>query len=210
MSNIDDIYERELNNMDKFEAIIDHYKDTFNLIKEHEKKRERYLFYVIIIIGIMIIDYAGSYQIGPIIINYLNTKYNISLSIKVFLIETFIWLCAAIVMIKYYQSVIYIERQYGYIHKLESILSKNYEDSFIFSREGINYKTDYPIFSNWIWLIYRIILPLLFIVIFSFKYYSDFSIIFRSIIERVSSGILFCMVIITILFSVIFMHFKKA
>jgi hypothetical protein len=50
----------------------------------------------------------------------------------------------------------FVERQYPYIHKLEEEIGGG-----VLAREGKAYLEKYPIFSNWMWLLYTIVFPVL-------------------------------------------------
>lgn len=66
--------------------------------------------------------------------------------------------------IRYFQVVIEIERQYNYLHALEIEINTFYkEKSVAFTREGKSYLSKYPLFSNWVWLLYTLFFPILII-----------------------------------------------
>ena len=77
------------------------------------------------------------------------------------LLGTLLWLLLFGFSSRYYQTVIQIERQYDYIHHLEELISKRYPNTRAFTREGKSYLDEYPIFSNWIWLLYTLAFPLI-------------------------------------------------
>ena len=64
-------------------------------------------------------------------------------------------------MIRYVQDMLYVERQYLYLNKLEKEISY-LSSTDIFSREGENYQKDYPIVLNLIDLFYKILMPVFF------------------------------------------------
>ncbi len=66
------------------------------------------------------------------------------------------------------QTVVFIERQYKYIHQTEEHLN-NLLGEEIVAREGKYYLSKYPLFSDWAWTSYTIIFPSLLIMISLYK-----------------------------------------
>jgi hypothetical protein len=60
------------------------------------------------------------------------------------IIQTFIWVIAFYLFIRYFQTNIYIERHYSYIMQLEQDISKELQSN-IFNRERKNYLQSYPL-----------------------------------------------------------------
>ena len=79
-----------------------------------------------------------------LILKGINKGIETSLQLSNTIIQTLIWLLIVYVMIRYIQDMLYIERQYTYLDKLEKEIS-NLTTTRIFSREGENYQKDYPI-----------------------------------------------------------------
>jgi hypothetical protein len=74
---------------------------------------------------------------------------------------------------RYYQTVIQIERQYDYIHHLEEIIGSRFTGTRAFTREGKSYLNEYPLFSNWIWLLYTLAFPLIILLCITIRIYGE-------------------------------------
>ena len=76
-------------------------------------------------------------------------------------LQTLIWIMIVYVMIRYVQDVLYVERQYVYLGRLEKEISKAASVK-VFDREGENYSRQYPMVSNFIDLFYKMLMPVFF------------------------------------------------
>ena len=99
-------------------------------------------------------------------------------------------------MIRYIQDMLYIERQYTYLDKLEKEIS-NLTISGIFSREGENYQRNYPMVLNFIDLFYKMLMPILFALINIVRILEEWILSQESTIALVCDTIL-CVAIIVI------------
>ena len=77
---------------------------------------------------------------------------------------------AKIILIRYFQTNIQIERQYSYIGKLESELT-NKAGANIFCRESTEYSRGYPFILNVIDIFYKFIIPLVLLFLHLIKIY---------------------------------------
>ncbi len=174
--------------MEKLELIYDHYKETFSLLMDKIKQRDRMfvLTFILSIINLLLAVNPDTY--GGLFIYIINKKYSIDLMNYFMVIQTFLWIVLIYVTMRYSQAVVYIERTYKYIHIVEKKISKIAHTSF--NRESKNYLNNYPIISNIINLIYKYI-------------FSSFAII-TSIIkiktEYKSPNVWYLLIIDTILF----------
>jgi len=138
---------RSMDENKKIELLCDHYKDTFTHIKEALKLRDKLFIGVLFLVAIFLFqlyspkDYGDS--ISTLISTQLSTKNNIDLEF----ISTLLWFILLATSIKYYQTVVFIERQYDYIHSLEELISSSF-DKKAFTREGGSYLSNYPKFSG--------------------------------------------------------------
>jgi len=74
---------------------------------------------------------------------YIYSQYEMTFSISVVLVQSALWIIIVYILVRYFQTNIYIERQYGYIATLEEIISKEINES-CFNRESNNYLENYP------------------------------------------------------------------
>ena len=145
----------------RLEILYDHYKDTFLKIQDKEKKRN-YLFFVIIgFLGFLILQFIYSIALPKVVnqIDILGFTFSLR-EIPIPVIISLTWTFFSMLVIRYYQIVVHIEKQYNYLHELERELSKYLDNSHLISRESSGYLTNqYSCFRHWIWIFYTAIYP---------------------------------------------------
>lgn len=80
------------------------------------------------------------------------------------ILQSLIWMLITYFWVRYIQDILYIERQYNYLNRLENKIN-NLTDGQMFNREGKHYLYKYPIVLNLIDLFYKMIIPILFFAI---------------------------------------------
>ena len=148
--------------------IYDHYKDTCSIISEAVKRRDRALLFVIIALAFFAFQTIFPNAADLAVADYLTFKFGLSLQINLSVIGNVVWILVLLFTLKYFQTAVFIERQYSYLHQLEDKLNKALGQELI-TREGKSYLATYPHFSNWMWVLYTIILPMLLFFVTSIK-----------------------------------------
>lgn len=152
----------------KLTVLSEHYKETVDGFKKFGKSRELNFVAILILLGIMAFQYVSPSQSQSVLTQYAQKQLQVDAAISISVIGTLIWFALLYTAIRYFQSVINIEKQYNYTHQLESELSKSYNGK-AFTREGKAYLTDYAIFSDWVHIIYWYIFPVLFTIAITVK-----------------------------------------
>jgi hypothetical protein len=192
-----------LNDEKRADILYAHYKDSFENIQNHIKKRERFLFFLLILSVIMIFQIACPAEAPDQLACILLKKLDLNKPISVAFIDTVIWFIMLSLIIRYCQTVSYIERQYAYIQEIEKKINTILGNEYI-TREGKAYLTKYPIFSTWVHYLYTVVFPILLIIllilrmkseydvatIIGFKIYLDFAIFILCIVSIFLFGIL--------------------
>lgn len=173
--------------MNKIDIQYDHYKETFKIIKDNEKERNKLFIIVIIhvlILFLFIIKPNSIYQT----INEFSKRYiENGLYFGINSIETFMWISTLYFSVRYFQININIDRKYTYLHKLEEQLSNVLKVEF--NRESGAYETEYPILLNIIYWTYRYIFPtiysifLIIRIIISYKLFNILEIVICIVIS---------------------------
>jgi hypothetical protein len=150
--------------LEKVDLIYDHYKETMQLSLNMQKRRGT-LFVVFCIFEILNFSMLlFPEKITASISQYILSQYNIKFDFSIAILQSAIWIVLSYIMIRYYQTNIYIERQYKYIAILEDKISIMLKEP-CFKRESDNYLEKYPIVLDLISVFYTWIIPLLIIVI---------------------------------------------
>jgi len=123
------------------ELLMDHYKDTFAIILDHWKTRNRLFMYVLALIAILGVDSLSPGSLSNFVNEYLKSKLQTGASWKtidfaaVDLLARFLLL---FLVIQYYQRSISVDRLYNYIHNLEEKICATMGGDFV-TREGKSY-----------------------------------------------------------------------
>jgi hypothetical protein len=192
----------------KLQIIYDHYKDTFAHIRDYQKLRDRLFFFILIVIILMSFQIFSPTEASEIISQVINTKLGLSSPINFSFITSIIWFCLLALTIRYFQTLIYIERQYKHIHSVEKQLYILFNKR-IFKREGKNYLSGYPLFLNFAWISYTIIFPVLQLGISWVKIKYEWSQpLTENLLTLINTGF-FVLIGFSILTGLSYIHFKK-
>lgn len=147
------------------ELLHDHYKDSFDHIRDREKSRDRYFLICIFLIGLLFlqVNYPAHFlaALGPFTI-FGTSVHLVSLPLAALL--SISWTLNLVFTLRYCQYSIFVERQYEYLHKLEKHISREIGGEDIFSREGAAYLENYPPFSAWAWIFYAWMFPIIVVI----------------------------------------------
>lgn len=157
----------------KFNNLCSHYKDTFDIHRASIKQRDTLFYGLLVILAVFTLQLSSTEIVVGVVNDYVNKATGVKLGKSVDFISTLLWLLLLGCTTRYYQVVLEIERQYEYLHSLEEKLNGYYPETKIFTREGDSYLSKYPLFSNWVWLLYTVFFPSLIIFSVIMKIISD-------------------------------------
>lgn len=160
---------------EKLEILYDHYKETYSLITTFNKLRDKLFIYLLISLTFMFLQIDSVNTVNNIGVKLAEKFLGVSLVLSPTFILGMFWFVTLSLVIRYAQTLVYIEKQYDYIHNLESTIDKDFGDSKIFSREGHSYLNNYPKFSKWVWILYTIIFPIILFLVLSYKIYMEYT-----------------------------------
>ena len=141
--------------------LYDHYKDTFSHIRERERQRDRLFLIVLGLLALLLLQLHHSLLLQQAVteVTIAGLKFNLS-KIPFPVLLSASWMFLAAFLLRYYQVVIHIEKQYDYLHPLELRLSKELGENRIIARESIGYTTKKAsFFRHWVWLFYTGVFP---------------------------------------------------
>ena len=148
--------------MEKIDIQYDHYKETFKIIRDNEKERNKLFIIVIIHVLVIFLFMVKPNEIYQTINEFSKNYIQNGLYFGINAIEIFIWISTLYFSTRYFQININIDRKYIYLHNLEEQLSKSLKLEF--NRESKAYEEEYPILLNIIYWTYRYIFPILYIL----------------------------------------------
>ena len=159
----------------KFNNLCSHYKDTFDIHRASTKQRDTLFYVLLVILAVFTLQLSSVEMVVGFVNDYVNKTTGIKLGKGADFISTLLWLVLLGITTRYYQVVLEIERQYGYLHVLEEKLNEYYPETKVFTREGKSYLSKYPLFSNWVWLLYTLFFPSLIVFSVIMKMNSEIS-----------------------------------
>jgi len=157
---------------DIISTLYDHYKDTCSIIAEAIKRRDRLMLFVILALGFFAFDTVLPDASNIAVNERLNFKFGLNLNLNLAVVANVVWFLLLVFTLRYFQVAVFVERQYGYLHGIEEKLNKKAETELI-TREGKSYLNKYPLFSNWMWLLYTIIFPLFLLIVSGIKIWNE-------------------------------------
>jgi hypothetical protein len=178
--------------MDSVDLLYDHYKESFALNKTAQNDRDRYIIILGCLIGLLFLFSVNPQTIAGMLQGFCKDKWNVDIKFSINILQSFMWLILLFFTIRYYQKVIYVERLYNYIHKLESVIA---EESHLktFDRESTDYLGHYPAILDFLHIIYQTIFPVLYLGV----------ILYKIITEWINHTNIICTILNTILSSCI-------
>lgn len=145
---------------DIISILYDHYKDTCSIIGEAVKRRDRAMLFVIVAAGFFAFQTIFPSAADHAVTDYLSFKFGLTLQVNLSIIGNIVWLLVLLFTLRYFQTAVFVERQYAYLHQLEDKLNSAIGQDLV-TREGKSYLSAYPWFSDWMWTLYTIIFPAL-------------------------------------------------
>lgn len=191
--------------MDKIDILYRYYNDAFELSREAQKNRGKYFIYLCIIIAIQFM-FIYDPSIASAILKALFIKLiDANVVLNIYILQTFIWVIFLYISIRYYQTNVYIERQYACIRKIENDLTEI--SNLKIDRESVNYLNEYPLILNVISFVYKYIFPFIYLVAVIAKILSEHSTGVLYLIDLTAS--IFCIIITTLYVYFLFKKHKK-
>jgi len=196
---------------DPTSILYDHYKDTCSIISEAVKRRDRAMLFVIIAAGFFAFQTIFPSAADHAVTDYLSFKFGLTLQVDLSVIGNIVWLLVLLFTLRYFQTAVFVERQYAYLHQLEDKLNSAIGQE-ILTREGKSYLADYPWFSDWMWTLYTIIFPALLLFVTCMKISGEWVRVAGNGFSfgLLVNSVLFVLLLISVALYVVVLHFKKA
>ena len=145
------------------EILHDHYKDTFAIVCDRERQRNRLFLIVLALLGLLVLLLQSSATLHLAIpkINILGLTVKLS-KLPLCVVISTSWVFLTALLLRYYQLTLHVYKQYDYVHCLEERLSEALGSRDIITREGKAYlanKGHY--FRHWTWRFYTLCFPLI-------------------------------------------------
>jgi hypothetical protein len=190
--------------------IYDHYKDTCSIIGEAIKRRDRSMLYVVLVLSFFAFQTISPANSILVVNDFLNFKFGLSLGLNISVIANIVWFLLLIFTLRYFQVAVFVERQYVYLHKAEDAVNKELKEELI-TREGKSYLEKYPLFSNWMWMLYTIVFPLLLLGVAATKITGELRYVWISgwAVGSILDSIAFVLLVVSVVLYLTTLHKKS-
>lgn len=153
----------------RFEILNDHYKETCSYLATYRKQRDRFFLYLLLVLAIMFLQMSSPDKSYALISGLLSKSMGEAIHLGQSFVKGLVWFFLLSLVLKYFQIVVVIERQYVYLHKLECELKRHFASGIPFTREGKSYLKNYPKLSDWADILYVWVFPALLLFFISAK-----------------------------------------
>ena len=190
--------------MDRTELLYDHYKETIKANTDMLAKRNLLFAYVCVLelLNCMMLFFPQA--VNAILSSFLKENYSIPANELLGILPSVIWIIVTYILVRYYQTTIYVERQYPYIESIEDEIAKE-TGLTCFDRESTAYLRCYPKVLDMIHFFYTWIIPVLLLTINSVKIILEWVTIGCTAFTWVNSAIYVFSLILTVMF-LVFLH----
>ena len=149
----------------QLDILHDHYKETFTRIREGVSSRDRLFLWIIGLFALLSLEIGYPAAIGGTLgkLSIAGGEINLqALPLPALLNIT--WVLTLVMGLRYCQTVVWVDRQYPYLHLLEEVLSPELGGGKLYQREGKVYLSEYPLLLDVAWFAYGILFPLILMV----------------------------------------------
>lgn len=182
----------------KLTVLNDHYNQTVADMKKTGRSRDKAFIAVFVLLGLMAFMMVSPDHSQSLLSQIITKKLGIDATLSISFIGSLVWAGILFTSISYFQSVINLEKMYNYSHRLEEELSQHYQGK-VFTREGKSYLENYPIYSEWLHVVYRYIFPVLLTVILFAKIISEQKTKNYPMLPLVIDWLIFIMIVVSVL-----------
>ena len=148
----------------RLEILYAHYCAIVERNKTDVRTRYRYLFYTLVVLVFNLLQMLYASDASVIVNGLLSRLFNTDENRNYLSIDFMATLVLMLLVVRYLQIAISIERQYPYIHSLEHQLSEQFVGD-VFSFEGEGYLNNYPKSLDGSHLIYTVVVPAIIVIV---------------------------------------------
>lgn len=153
-----------MNDDTTLEILHDHYKDSFGHLQRHLRQRDRVFIIVLVTMVLILFQVCLPREASDLFSTFLSKQLGLSTPFNLAFLATVIWFVLFVLVVRYFQTVVFIEKQYHYIHALEERL-ESICGAGTFTREGKSYLSGTTLFSKWASGLYTIMFPALLVLL---------------------------------------------
>lgn len=160
----------------RLEILYDHYKSVVEHNRNNVRYRYRYLFYILVVMMLVLLQTLFPKDTQSFISEFLKHSFGVSSSTNFQIVETGLLLALMLLIVRYLQLAVNVERSYPYTRYLEALFNCLGVEAINY--EGKRYDEKYPTILNWLDVLYKVGIPLIFTLIALLKIVTQFPIDF--------------------------------
>ena len=107
----------------KFNNLCSHYKDTFDTHLASIKQRDTLFYGLLIVLAVFTLQLSSTEVVANTVGEYVKEATGVKLGNTIDFVSTLLWFLLLGFTTRYFQVVLGIEHQYGYLHALEEQLN---------------------------------------------------------------------------------------
>jgi hypothetical protein len=181
----------------KLTILNDHYNQTVADMKKTGRSRDKAFIAVFVLLGVMAFILVSPDHSQSLLSQIITKKLGIDATLSISFIGSLVWAGILFTSISYFQSVINLEKLYNYSHRLEEELSQHYGGK-VFTREGKSYLENYPIYSEWLHVIYRYIFPVLLVLVLGAKIVAEEKTRNHAALPMIMDWLIYIMIVVSV------------
>ncbi len=146
----------------QLEVLHDHYKESFSLILDRERSRNRLFLILIGLYALLAVEvqYPTQFDGSVESLSVAGAGFDVgALPLPALLNAT--WVLTLALALRYCMISVTINRSYAYLHKLEDDISPLFNGDHRYRREGKEYTDKYPRILNVGWIAYVFVFPII-------------------------------------------------
>jgi hypothetical protein len=141
----------------------DHYRDTCSVLKGYRATRDWCFYLVILIVAVAWFDVVAPDDFARVTAESLKSKFQLTSAPNLTYLRGVLWFTLLGLTLRYCQAALNVEREYKYLHRIEALLAEHVHAEF--GREGVHYRSQSRIFTEWAHAIYVYAFPILLVTI---------------------------------------------
>lgn len=160
--------------------IVDHYNETFRMLKEDASRRDRLFGYVLLLMVLVLFHLFAPDVVARLVGTLvqaqtgLDDAAGVESVLDVSFIGALMWFGLLTLTHTYFQTVLHVERQYDYLYRLEERLAQYFEGE-AYTREGSHYYRHRYLFSRWTKAIFWLLFPFFLLAVILYRLWTLFS-----------------------------------
>lgn len=143
----------------KLTLVAEHYSESFSVAKHKQVLRDRYFLFLLLILLVFIAQYEDKTIVARLLKFALKDSKELA-NAAIHFADVLLWFLLAGCTIRYYQTEVFLQKSYKYLHEIEKVLQSCFLSPVCFSREGKSYLGINPATSEFVRALFQGVVPM--------------------------------------------------